>query len=273
MNVFLSAEWRNLINLTYEVEPDLLEEYLPKGIELDTALNGKAHVSLVAFDFLNTRVKGLSIPWHINFPEINLRFYVRYQGQVGVVFIREYVPKHCIAWVANRIYNEPYQAIPMRSVVTKADFEMTALHTFRKKGRDFSIAASGGAESIIPGHESTEHYFKEHTWGFGTAHSGKTMCYRVEHPVWRVYPFKDFKLHVDFGFLYGSKWAFLNEATPTYKVFAEGSAVKVLGPFRSMSLMQLSQSYPHDKVKGILNNLPPNSIRQEFLLSQETVFL
>ncbi len=237
MNVFLTAEWRNLVNLTYEVEPHLLEEYLPKGIELDTALNGKAHVSLVAFDFLNTKVRGFAIPGHINFPEINLRFYVRYQGHVGVVFIREFVPKYCIALVANRIYNEPYQSIPMISQLIKDENEITTRHTFRQQKQAFEIETTGADDPFIPCSHSTEHYFKEHTWGFGTAHSGKTMCYRVEHPIWRVYPFKDFRLNVDFGLLYGSKWGFLSEMAPTYKVFAEGSAVKV---FNAISMETLN---------------------------------
>ncbi len=246
MNVFLTAEWHNLINLTYEVEPELLEEYLPKGIEIDTALNGKAHVSLVAFDFLHTRVKGLSIPWHVNFPEVNLRFYVRYRGQVGVVFIREYVPKSCIALVANRIYNEPYQAIPMRSQIIRKDTGNTSLHTFRKRGRAFEIQATGTNQPIFPAEDSTEHYFKEHSWGFGSAHSGATLCYRVEHPVWRIYPFQSFQLNVDFGWLYGNKWRFLNESVPAYNVFAEGSPVKV---FSAITLAEFENFSGYNRVE------------------------
>jgi uncharacterized protein YqjF (DUF2071 family) len=238
MNVFLTAEWRNLVNLTYEVPPELLEEYLPKGIELDTALNGKAHVSLVAFDFLNTKVRGLSIPWHINFPEINLRFYVRYRGQVGVVFIREYVPKYCIALVANRIYNEPYQALPMTSQLTNTDTEIRTLHWFRKQRQTFEIEAAATSTLYTPEENSPDHYFKEHTWGFGISHAGQTLCYRVEHPVWQVYPMKSHRLSVDFGVLYGKKWDFLKDTEPAYQLFAEGSAVKV---FSAITLAEFDE--------------------------------
>ncbi|MDJ1481672.1 DUF2071 domain-containing protein [Cytophagaceae bacterium YF14B1] len=240
MNVFLTAEWKHLINLTYEVEPSLLEEYLPKGIEVDTALNGKAHVSLVAFDFLNTRVKGISIPFHVNFPEINLRFYVRYKGQVGVVFIREFVPKYCIALVANRIYNEPYLATSMTSSLQITNDEVTSHHQFKYKGQIFDIQTTGTNSLFTPEETTTENYFKEHTWGFGTAHSGKTKCYKVEHPVWRIYPFKNFELRIEFGKLYGKKWEFLGHTQPTYKVFAEGSAVKVFG---ALTLTEFDKLY------------------------------
>jgi hypothetical protein len=229
MKTFLTAEWRKLVNLTYEVDAALLEEYLPDGLTIDTTLNGKAHVSLVAFDFTNTRVKGIKIPFHVNFPEINLRFYVRYQGHVGVVFIREYVPRFWIAEVANRIYNEPYKCIPMQSVISFPDAgqKIQTQHQFKISGNTFQITASAVNKLLLPSDTSIEHYFKEHEWGFGKNHSGKTMCYRVEHPVWQIYPFENFKINIDFGKVYGSKWAFLNKKEPDYKVFAEGSAVSV----------------------------------------------
>ena len=241
MSVFLTAEWRNLVNLTYEIPPELLEEYLPAGLEIDTALNGKAHVSLVAFDFLNTRVKGIRIPFHVNFPEINLRFYVRYEGQVGVVFIREFVPKFWIAAVANVIYNEPYQAVAMHSELTFPGngTHRYTFHQFRAVSSVFEIEATGSNQPFFPADTSAEHYFKEHSWGFGRNHNGKTLCYRVEHPVWRVYPFTDFRLKVDFGKVYGKKWAFLTQTQPTYQAFAEGSAVKV---FNARKLSSISMT-------------------------------
>lgn len=77
--------------LNYEIEPAVLLPYLPKGTELDF-FNNTCYVSLVAFMFLNTRVRGIAFPYHINFEEINLRFYVRRkeneQWKRGVVFIR-----------------------------------------------------------------------------------------------------------------------------------------------------------------------------------------
>src|SRR3954447_13320947 len=113
---FLTAEWRHLCLITYAVEPQRLVRYLPPGLELDT-LNGEAFVSLVAFDFLNTRVLGIPWPGYRNFPEINLRFYVREGERRGVAFVREFVPKRLIAWLARGLYNEPYATAPMRSVV------------------------------------------------------------------------------------------------------------------------------------------------------------
>ena len=92
LRVFLKAEWRSLVMLNYAVDPRLLRARAPIGTTLDF-FEGKTYVSLVGFRFLETRVLGVAVPFHCNFDEVNLRFYVRRceGGTVrrGTVFIRE----------------------------------------------------------------------------------------------------------------------------------------------------------------------------------------
>src|SRR6185436_1796372 len=115
---FLSAEWRNLILANYPVERALLQSYLPANTELDE-WTGKLYVSLVGFMFLNTKILGVNIPFHVNFPEVNLRFYVRVKEKNvwkrGVVFIKEIVPLPAITFVANTFFNERYATLPMKN--------------------------------------------------------------------------------------------------------------------------------------------------------------
>lgn len=79
----------------YPVDPASLRSLVPARTELDS-WQGDTYVSLVGFQFIKVRVKGVRIPFHSNFPEVNLRFYVRYRDEGkwkrGVVFIREVVP-------------------------------------------------------------------------------------------------------------------------------------------------------------------------------------
>src|ERR1700709_2971283 len=108
---FLTAQWKNLLMLNYEVDPEVLKPYLPASTVLDL-WEGEALVSMVGFLFKDTRVFGVKWPFHVNFEEVNLRFYVRYydgkEWKRGAVFISELVPKAIIAITANVIYNEPY---------------------------------------------------------------------------------------------------------------------------------------------------------------------
>jgi uncharacterized protein YqjF (DUF2071 family) len=79
---FLNAEWRWLAMLNYEIDPALVQPYLPAGTEIDF-FEGKTYVSLVGFMFLGTKVIGIPVPFHRNFEEVNLRFYVRRKSEDG----------------------------------------------------------------------------------------------------------------------------------------------------------------------------------------------
>src|SRR5438874_12696918 len=104
---FLTARWTNLILANYAVPDELLLPRLPPGLELDRH-DGRSFVSLVAFDFHDTRVLGIPWPGYRNFPEVNLRFYVCRGGERGVCFLREFVPLKLVAWLARLTSDESY---------------------------------------------------------------------------------------------------------------------------------------------------------------------
>src|SRR5262245_45755084 len=164
---FLTARWSNLFLATYVTPPELLRPRLPPGLELDTR-DGHCFVSLVAFDFLQTRVLGVPWPGFRNFPELNLRFYVRHGERRGVVFVREYVPQRFVAWAARTFYNEPYQPAMMANTITYDDATISAEYRIEVAGKAHVMRVTGERPTVRPGPESVEHFFKEHEWGFGT---------------------------------------------------------------------------------------------------------
>ncbi len=225
---FLTATWHNLVTINYEVPPVILHPFLPAGVELDL-FEGKCLVSLVAFHFWNTKVKGIAFPFHQNFEEVNLRFYVQYKDGTelkrGVVFISEIVPKRMIAWVAKIFFKEHYTYAPMHSSIEK-DEQRNLLFSWGKTAQHWvKIITAPVAEPMKPG--SSEEFIFEHYYGYTALPGGKTGEYRVEHPSWKVYPVLDSRLQIDFGKLYGAAFAFLNNSKPASVFVAEGSAVEV----------------------------------------------
>lgn len=229
---FLTAEWRHLAMLNYEIDPALLQPYLPAGTELDFR-NGLTYVSMVGFMFLNTKVLGVSIPFHINFEEVNLRFYVRRRGpegwRRGVTFIKEIVPKPAIALVANWVYNENYVSMPMQHVIdADADSQiMTASYMWRFKGEwhKLWVQTQGEAQPLTPGSE--EEFIAEHYWGYAAQRDGGCIEYQVEHPPWRVWSVMAHGFTCDVAALYDPVFTEVLQAPPTSVFLAEGSAVSV----------------------------------------------
>ncbi|HEY2785783.1 MAG TPA: DUF2071 domain-containing protein [Fimbriiglobus sp.] len=223
---FLTARWENLILATYAVPEELLFRHVPPGLELDR-YDGKCYVSLVPFQFRNTRVFGVGWPGFQSFPELNLRFYVRSGERRGVCFLREYVPKWFVAWVARRIYNEPYRTARMSVDVAEKPDRISASYSTTVGGRLNRVWALGSTNAVRPKPESTEHFFKEHQWGFGKTRGGALLTYEVRHPVWDVYPVIDYGIDVNWEEMYGREWAMMQDRVPDFVFFAAGSEVAV----------------------------------------------
>ena len=223
---FLTARWTHLVLANFPVPQSLLCSRVPPGLELDLR-DGQAFVSLVFFDFLDTRVLGVPWPGFRNFSEINLRFYVRRGDERGVVFVREFVPQRFIAWMARTLYNEPYLAAPMASAVVVEPESICVEHSLSFAGRVHKMRAVAGPTAYVPKPESIETFFKEHHWGYGKTRSGRTLRYHVWHPIWEVYPLREVHLDLDWGALYGPEWAIMQNVQPASTVLAAGSAIAV----------------------------------------------
>ncbi len=173
---FLQAEWRKLAMANYSVDPQILDKYLPYRTEIDL-WNGACYVSLVGFMFKNTKVLGLKIPFHVNFEEVNLRFYVRYKDdgawKRGVVFIKEIVPKPALTLVANTLYREHYETMPMRHSWETAEHSLTVEYQW-KKARWNSLKVIADDRSSLIRENSEEEFITEHYWGSTRISNDKT---------------------------------------------------------------------------------------------------
>jgi len=121
---FLTANWRWLLMLNYRVPPVLVQPLVPAACELDFDRD-ETFVSVVGFLFQDTRLKGVPVPFHQHFEEVNLRYYIRRRHgdevRRAVGFAKEIVPRWAIAAVARVLYNENYVDLPMRHTVDLTD--------------------------------------------------------------------------------------------------------------------------------------------------------
>lgn len=229
---FLTADWRYLLMLNYEVDPELLRSRIPAGVELDF-WHGRTYISMVGFRFLHTRVLGLAIPFHINFDEINLRFYVRRKAadgwRRGVAFIKEVVPRWAIAATARWFYNEAYVACPMKSHLhLPAEGQPGSVeYTWKSRSQWNSLSAQIAGTPAFAVAGSEEEFITEHYWGYVSQKDKTTVEYEVVHPRWRVWPATEARFHCAISEFYGPAFVEPLSKTPTSAFVAEGSAIEV----------------------------------------------
>jgi len=214
----------------YVVDPEILKPFLPAKTELDT-WNNRTYVSLVGFLFHDTRVLRISIPFHTSFPEVNLRFYVRYkendQYKRGVVFIKEIVPKPAITLIANSLFKERYVTLPMKHFTHVAAGEQHIGYHWKFNNRWNKIEVKTGLKKMPLQTGSEEEFITEHFWGYTTMNEHMTGEYQVEHPSWYVFPVEHHTVDCDFEKLYGPSFSVLKDQAPVSVFLAEGSEINV----------------------------------------------
>jgi uncharacterized protein YqjF (DUF2071 family) len=213
--------------VNYVVDPAVLGPLVPARTELDL-WQGRAYVSVVGFRFLRTRVLGVPVPFHRNFDEVNLRFYVRRrvgdEWRKGVAFVKEIVPRRAIAFVARTLYNENYVRMPMRSAVTLPG---PVRYEWWHAGAWEGVSANTVGESTPPNPEAEETFISEHYWGYARQADGSTVEYGVEHMPWRVWRCQDAALSCRAELLYGERFAKVLAGPAASAFMADGSPVFV----------------------------------------------
>ncbi|HRI03360.1 MAG TPA: DUF2071 domain-containing protein [Pyrinomonadaceae bacterium] len=226
MNKFLTARWKDLIMANYEVDPSLLASRVPRGTEIDL-FEGKCFVSLVGFMFLDTRVLGLPIPFHVNFEEVNLRYYVKRETgdetRRAVCFVKEIVPRFAIAAVARTMYGEPYECWSMDHDRT----ETTVSYDWSKSGCKNHLGVEIDESVGVPDESSHGEFIIEHYWGYTERGRGRVDEYKVEHPKWELFSVKNELIDVDFAGTYGDEFGFLTNQKPYSVLLAKGSEISV----------------------------------------------
>lgn len=232
---FLTAAWRDLAVLNYEVPRDVLQPLVPAGTELDV-FGRAALASIVGFRFLDTRVLGIPVPGHRHFSEVNLRFYVhrRVENNMwrrAVVFVRELVPRRAVTLVARWCYNEPYATVPMRhelaldGAVDGAPGRATYLWQNGARWDRLEVRIAGRPALPLPGSEAA--FVTEHYWGYTAQRDGGCKEYQVAHPPWRVWEAAGADLDCDVRRLYGAAFSECLTGSPRSAFLAEGSAITV----------------------------------------------
>jgi uncharacterized protein YqjF (DUF2071 family) len=236
---FLTARWTELLVLNFAVPGEQIARLAPPGTEPDL-FDGQAYMSVIGFMFRDARFFGIGLPWQRQFEEVNLRYYVRRETELGtrrgVVFAREIAPQPLVATTARWLYNESYVTRRMRNSVQLAGPRLNAGdelgYEWRTGPRDRHIwnrmSARVAATPLLPAPGTLAEFIIEHYWAYTHQRDGGTSEYRVAHRPWRVAPVENLEWNCDLATTYGdSPLAKYLAAPPVLAFVADGSPVQV----------------------------------------------
>lgn len=232
MKPFLTAEWTNIAVISFEADKNILSKYLPVKTELNEWY-GKYFISLVGFTFSRPAWKGIPTLLFRRFPEVNLRFYVKYKTKEGwrngIVFIKEIAPSRIIGLTAKLLYHENYIALPMKHVIQKnTDHQLTEYYW--KTSTQWNYIKIRSPYEIINASNSMESFISEHYWGYIRLKPSKTLEFKIAHPPWKIFPAINNEIQLDAKILYGDDLAPFFHHKPLSAFVMDGSYTEVSRP-------------------------------------------
>lgn len=260
----LTARWTELLMLNFAAPIEAIAPLVPPGTEPDLH-DGQACISVIGFRFHAVRLYGMAVPGHTDFPEINLRYYVRRhvgnEVRRGVVFVREIVPRRAVSFAANWLYNENYITRPMQTTRQILGASLAANDTIEYAWRSHADSAAremadadgmtqasvrsrwfdqgrrGHQWNRLAGRVSTalatpptgsfEQFIVERYWGYALGRDGATREYQVAHVPWRVAPADNIVWDCDLPATYNTPFVEYLREPPVSAIVADGSAIKV----------------------------------------------
>lgn len=228
--VFLEAHWERLISANYIIDPNILKHHIPEGTELELH-NGNCYISLVAFRYSGTKLKGVKVPFHQTFEEINLRIYVKRKMEDGhwrseVAFPKLFFPKRSLSLVANTIYKENYETRKMGHTWTEDSDSLQTTYSLNKgKWHELSVKTDKVPVSVAP--DSPEYLFSKQYWGTSQIDTKACTIYEVDRAEWKMYNTLESHVSFDFGSVFGDEFNELSSTVPASVQLFDGSLVTV----------------------------------------------
>jgi len=101
----MGMQWRDLLFAHWPLPVAALRDLIPRDLEIDT-FEGEAWVGVVPLTMANVHARCL--PKMRDFPELNLRTYVRYRDKPGVWFFSLDAHSPFAVWSARTFFHLPY---------------------------------------------------------------------------------------------------------------------------------------------------------------------
>lgn len=182
----LYQEWHDLLFAHWRVPAAALRPLVPPELELDR-FDGSAWLGITPFMLRGIRPRGLpAFPPLSDFPELNVRTYVRMNERPGVFFFSLDAASRAAVLAARSTYRLPYHHAAMRIERDGDAFEYGSV----RDGGDASFRAryrsTGAASEPVAG--TLEHFLVERYALYAALSAGGVLTADIHHRPWLIQP-------------------------------------------------------------------------------------
>jgi uncharacterized protein len=180
----MTQTWHDLLFAHWPIAVDRLRSLVPSSFELDL-FEGVAWLGIVPFQMANVSLRGVpSMPWVSEFPELNVRTYVRVADRPGVYFFSLDAGSRLAVKTARTVLNLPYYFATMK-VAPHSRGTLYESHRDGERNKAELIATYGPVRppfEAAPG--SLEYFLTERYCLYNVGRSGEPYRLEIHHPPW-----------------------------------------------------------------------------------------
>lgn len=180
------ARWDRTVFIHYETAPEVLQKSVPFPLDLR---EGRAFVSIVAFDIQRMRPRrGGRLGEYLlkpigNHGFLNVRTYVRHQGEPGIYFLAEWLSNRLAVHLGPRTFGLPYRFGHLHYEHGQNHRALRGRVLAKQGGLSYSGPRPTCQPSLCTAGSLTEFLLERYT-AF-TKHGNRRRYFRVWHPAWR----------------------------------------------------------------------------------------
>jgi hypothetical protein len=183
----MTQTWHDLLFAHWPVPPEQVRALVPAPFELDL-FDGQAWIGIVPFHMTNVAPRGVpSLPWVSEFPELNVRTYVRVDDRPGIYFFSLDAGSALAVWTARALLNLPYHTAAM--TVGPAAGGVT-YRSMRSGDRAAQFRATYGpvGPAFVAIEGSLEHFLTERYCLYNLNRRAAPYRLEIHHPPWPLQP-------------------------------------------------------------------------------------
>lgn len=214
-----TAAWRQVLMIHLEVDPAELQKFVPFPLHL---YHNAAFVTLVAFKMESMsptsggRIGTLLFHPVSSHEFLNVRTYVRVNGETGIHFLSEWVPNRISSILGPLVFGLPYKLGHLCYHVSEAAgrFEGSVVNPNNVDTLAFTAEWNPGSD-LVPCKPATLDWWlmeRYSAWGF-------RRFFRVRHPPWRQ---RKVEARLSCISLLSGRWPFLIDSRPAGASYSPG---------------------------------------------------
>jgi hypothetical protein len=183
----MTQSWHDLLFAHWPVAADHLRERVPPGLEIDR-FEGQAWLGVIPFHMTNVAPRGVpALPWVSAFPELNVRTYVRVQGQPGIYFFSLDAANPVAVTLARTLFRLPYYTAVMDVALDGGRVRYRSRRT-ASDGPPAVFTARYGpvGDAFVASPGSLEHFLTERYCLYTVDERFTLRMLEIHHPPWRL---------------------------------------------------------------------------------------